>query len=258
MSKKFEEILLEDVEVIDISSKGKGVCKDSSGKVIFVEGTVPGDKISLKIKRKKKNYFEGQIVKILKPSKNRIIPKCEHFGLCGGCKLQNLSYEAQIEYKQKQILHNLTYISEMKIPKISRLKKAKEIYFYRNKMEFSFSEQRWLTKDELNGEKQNIIKKGLGFHKSGAWNKIIDIKNCHLQKDPSNSIRNSIREFGIEHNLKFFDHKLQKGFLRNLMIRTTSIGVMVLIQFYKEDKNKRVQLMDHLIKNFLEIKSLLY
>ena len=258
MSKKNKEIFLENLEVVDISSKGKGICKDKSGKVIFVEGTVPGDLVSLKIKRKKKNYFEGHKVQILEPSKNRITPKCEHFGLCGGCKLQNLSYEAQLNYKQKQIIHNLKYISEMEIPKISHIKKAKEIYFYRNKMEFSFSEQRWLTKEEIEKKNQNIIKKGLGLHKSGTWNKVVDIRKCYLQKDPSNSIRNSIRKFGIENNLKFFDYRSQNGFLRSLMIRISSTGLMVLIQFYKEDKIKRAKLMDFLIKKFPEIKSLLY
>ena len=209
MLKKF----IENIEVIDISSKGKGVCKDKSGKVIFVDGVVPGDRINIKIIRKRKNYFEGKKTEILNPSKKRIVPKCEHFGLCGGCKFQNLSYDAQLEFKQKQILDNLKGFSEMTIPKISRIKKAKKIYFYRNKMEFSFSEKKWLTKGEINNKNQNIIRKGLGFHKSGAWNKVVDITKCHLQKEPSNKIRNSIRDFAIKYNYKFFDHKLNKGFL---------------------------------------------
>ena len=254
MLKKF----IENIEVIDISSKGKGVCKDKSGKVIFVDGVVPGDRINIKIIRKRKNYFEGKKTEILNPSKKRIVPKCEHFGLCGGCKFQNLSYDAQLEFKQKQILDNLKGFSEMTIPKISRIKKAKKIYFYRNKMEFSFSEKKWLTKGEINNKNQNIIRKGLGFHKSGAWNKVVDITKCHLQKEPSNKIRNSIRDFAIKYNYKFFDYKLNKGFLRTLMIRSSSNGLMVLIQFFKENKIKREKLLNFLIKNFPEIKSLLY
>ena len=211
MNKKF----IENIEVIDISSKGKGVCKDKTGRVIFVDGVVPGDRINIKIIRKRKNYFEGKKTEILKPSKKRIVPKCEHFGVCGGCKFQNLSYDAQLEFKQKQILDNLKGFSEMTIPKISRIKKAKKIYFYRNKMEFSFSEKKWLTKEEINNKNQNIIRKGLGFHKSDAWNKVVDITKCHLQKEPSNKIRNSIRDFAIKYNYKFFDHKLNKGFLRS-------------------------------------------
>ena len=254
MQKKF----IENIEVVDISSKGKGICKDESGKVIFVEGVVPGDLISLKIKKKRKNYFEGQNIKILKPSKDRISPKCDHFGLCGGCKFQNLSYNAQLQFKQKQILYNLKNFSEMNIPKLSRIKKAKKIYFYRNKMEFSFSEQKWLTKEEIGSENQAIIRKGLGFHKSGAWNKVIDIRKCHLQEDPSNEIRNSIRDFAIKNNFKFFDYKSNNGFLRSLMIRSSSTGFMVLIQFFKENKNKRIKLLDFLTERFPEIKSLLY
>tara|TARA_B100000003_G_scaffold207298_1_gene224607 strand:+ start:309 stop:1703 length:1395 start_codon:yes stop_codon:yes gene_type:complete len=254
MNKKF----IENIEVIDISSKGKGVCKDKTGRVIFVDGVVPGDRINIKIIRKRKNYFEGKKTEILNPSKKRIVPKCEHFGLCGGCKFQNMSYDAQLEFKQKQILDNLKGFSEMTIPKISRIKKAKKIYFYRNKMEFSFSEKKWLTKEEINNKNQNIIRKGLGFHKSGAWNKVVDITKCHLQKEPSNKIRNSIRDFAIKYNYKFFDYKLNKGFLRTLMIRSSSNGLMVLIQFFKENKVKREKLLIFLIKNFPEIKSLLY
>ena len=252
------EKFIDNIEVVDVSSKGKGVCKDESGRVIFVDGVVPGDIITLKIKRKRKNYFEGQKIEILKPSKNRITPKCKHFELCGGCKFQNLSYDAQLEFKQKQILNNLKNFSEMNIPKISRIKKANKIYFYRNKIEFSFSEQKWLTKEEINKKNQNITRKGLGFHKSGAWNKVIDITKCHLQKDPSNEIRNSIRDFAIKNSFKFFDHKSHNGFLRSLMIRTSSSGLMVLIQFFEENKIKRVKLLDFLTKKFPEIKSLLY
>ena len=253
-----QEKFIENIEVVDISSKGKGICKDESGKVIFVEGVVPGDLISLKIKKKRKNYFEGQNIKILKPSKDRISPKCDHFGLCGGCKFQNLSYNAQLQFKQKQILYNLKNFSEMNIPKLSGIKKAKKIYFYRNKMEFSFSEQKWLTKEEIDSENQAIIRKGLGFHKSGAWNKVVDIRKCHLQEDPSNEIRNSIRDFAIKNNFKFFDYKSNNGFLRSLMIRSSSTGFMVLIQFFKENKNKRIKLLDFLTERFPEIKSLLY
>ena len=253
-----QEKFIENIEVVDISSKGKGICKDESGKVIFVEGVVPGDLISLKIKKKRKNYFEGQNIKILKPSKDRISPKCDHFGLCGGCKFQNLSYNAQLQFKQKQILYNLKNFSEMNIPKLSGIKKAKKIYFYRNKMEFSFSEQKWLTKEEIGSENQSIIRKGLGFHKSGAWNKVVDIRKCHLQEDPSNEIRNSIRDFAIKNNFKFFDYKSNNGFLRSLMIRSSSTGFMVLIQFFKENKNKRIKLLDFLTERFPEIKSLLY
>ena len=253
-----QEKFIQNIEVVDISSKGKGICKDESGKVIFVEGVVPGDLISLKIKKKRKNYFEGQNIKILKPSKDRISPKCDHFGLCGGCKFQNLSYNAQLQFKQKQILYNLKNFSEMNIPKLSRIKKAKKIYFYRNKMEFSFSEQKWLTKEEIGSENQAIIRKGLGFHKSGAWNKVVDIRKCHLQEDPSNEIRNSIRDFAIKNNFKFFDYKSNNGFLRSLMIRSSSTGFMVLIQFFKENKNKRIKLLDFLTERFPEIKSLLY
>ncbi|MGY8945371.1 MAG: 23S rRNA (uracil(1939)-C(5))-methyltransferase RlmD [Flavobacteriales bacterium] len=258
MSRKFKKERFDDVAVVDITAKGKGVVKSESGKVIFVDGVVPGDHVNVETYKKRRGYFEANLLKIVKPSIDRVIPPCEHFGICGGCKWQNLDYEAQLRYKQKEILHNLTHLSGMELPEIEPIKSVASPYFYRNKMEYSFSNQRWLTSEEIDNKEESLEKKGLGFHKAGMWDKVVDIQKCHLQKEPANDIRNGIREYAIKNDLDFFNPRAQEGFLRTLMIRNSSIGeFMVLIQFFKEDETKRVALLDYLKENF-EISSLLY
>ena len=258
MSKKFIGEQFKNLEVEDITAHGKGVVKSKEGKVIFVSGVVPGDKISVETFKKRKGYFEGKLIDINQPSKDRITPECKHFGICGGCKWQNMSYESQLLFKQKQIINNLKNISGMVLPEIEHIKSAPETYFYRNKMEYAFSNQRWLTANEIYDKSMKIEKKGLGFHKAGMWDKVVDIHECYLQPEPANEIRNTIKSFALENKLEFFNPRKQDGFLRSLMIRNSNRGdFMVLIQFFKENKSQSEALLDHLKKQF-KIASLLY
>ena len=258
MSRKFKRELFDNLEVIDINKKGKGVVKSGSGKVIFVDGVVPGDYIQVETYKKRKGYFEGNLIKINKDSSNRILPICEHFGVCGGCKWQNLSYETQLKYKQKEVIHNLKHISKMEIPEVEKIKEVNSKFFYRNKMEYSFSNNRWLSKNEIQNSTKIEDKNALGLHKFGMWDKVVDIKNCYLQKEPSNLIRNSLKEFCLESKMSFYDQQKNKGFLRSLMIRS-SIGkeLMILVQFSINHQQKIKKVMNYLNDNF-KIDSLLY
>tara|TARA_A100001011_G_scaffold400858_1_gene520016 strand:- start:4559 stop:5977 length:1419 start_codon:yes stop_codon:yes gene_type:complete len=246
------------LNIIDINSKGMGVAKSKEGVVYFVKNVVPGDIVDIRIYKKRRGYFEGEPISWIKKSNQRTIPVCEHFGICGGCKWQHLSYKGQLDYKEKGIINNLRNIGKLDINEILPIRGVKNPFYYRNKMEFSFSNKRWLTSDEINKD-TNVDRNGLGFHKPGMWDKVVDINKCHLQADPSNEIRNAIRSYSIEKKFKFFDPHNQSGFLRTLMIRNTLDGeIMVLIQFFKEDKIKRELLLNYIKKSFPKIVSLLY
>ena len=251
-------ISIENIEIINTASKGKSVAKHN-GRVIFVKGGVPGDICDITVFKRRKKFWEAKIEKIIKKSRYRIKPKCTHFGTCGGCKWQNMNYEAQLEFKQNQVLDNFSKIGGVTIEKFNDILGSDKIYNYRNKMEFTFSNKRWLKEDEIKNDENIIDKNALGFHVPGMFDKVIDLKKCFLQENPSNKIRNSVKEFALENNLSFFDIRNQKGFLRNLMIRNTNIGeLMVLVQFYYEDKKKIDLLMNFIKKSFKEITSLLY
>ena len=251
-------ISIENIEILNTASKGKSVAKHN-GRVIFVKGGVPGDICDITVFKRRKKFWEAKIEKIIKKSKYRIKPKCAHFGTCGGCKWQNMHYEAQLEFKQNQVLDNFSKIGGVTIEKFNDILGSDKIYNYRNKMEFTFSNKRWLKEDEIKNDENIIDKNALGFHVPGMFDKVIDLKKCFLQENPSNKIRNSVKDFALENNLSFFDIRNQKGFLRNLMIRNTNIGeLMVLVQFYYEDKKKIDLLMNFIKKSFKEITSLLY
>ena len=205
----------------------------------------------------KKNYFLGNIIKYHSYSKNRIDPTCKHFGVCGGCKLQNISYDTQTKLKEDKIKHSITRI--FNDAKINSIVKCDNQFFYRNKLEFSFTENKWLTEAEIKNSDDKIDRRGIGFHKAGMWDKIVDVEKCHLQNEPSNKIRLSIKQFAIENNLSFYNTRLRKGLLRTLTIRNTSLNqFMVLVQFYENDQ-KNINLVMNFLKNsFTEIHSLLY
>ncbi|WP_417238141.1 23S rRNA (uracil(1939)-C(5))-methyltransferase RlmD [Bizionia sp.] len=247
------------VEVIDAGAKGKVIGKAPDGKVIFMPNAVPGDIVDVQTFKKRKAYFEGKATIFHKLSEKRTEPECQHFGVCGGCKWQNMGYEHQLFYKQKEVTNNLTRIGHIELPKVTPILGCKDPYFYRNKMEFSFSDSRWLTLEEIQSDRDLGDRNALGFHIPGMWDKILDIKKCHLQADPSNAIRNAVREFAIANELAFFNTRNQHGLLRTMMIRTSSTGdIMVMIQFFKEDKIKRELLLDYLAETFPEITSLQY
>ena len=185
--------IFESLEILDIGSKGQSIAKSKDGIVLMVKNGVPGDIVDIKTYRKKKNYFLGNIVNYRSYSKHRIEPKCTHFGLCGGCKLQNISYDFQTKLKENKIKHSLNKLFQN--INIEPILKCKDQFNYRNKLEFSFTDNKWLTSDEIKNNNQKIDRRGLGFHKSGMWDKIVDIEKCYLQKNPSNKIRLELKEF---------------------------------------------------------------
>ena len=257
MRKKNRGQVFEKIEVIDAGAKGKTIGKAPDGRVIFMTNTVPGDVVDVQSTKKRKAYFEGSAINFHSYSDKRVEPRCEHFGVCGGCKWQHMGYEHQLFYKQKEVENNLRRIGHLDLPESNPILGSKEQYFYRNKMEFSFSDSRWLTLEEIQSEIVIKEKNALGFHIPGMWDKILDIKKCHLQADPSNAIRLEVKDFAVKNNISFFNPRNQYGMLRTLMIRTTSTGeVMVLIQFFEEDKEKRELLLNHLTASFPEITSL--
>ena len=259
MSRRNKKQVFTNVEVIDAGAKGKTVAKAPDGKVIFLPNAVPGDVVDVQTFKKRKSYYEGKAIAFHKLSNKRTTPACEHFGTCGGCKWQDMGYEHQLFYKQKEVVNNLTRLGHLELPEVTPILGSENDYFYRNKMEFSFSDSRWLTLEEIQSDRDLGDRNALGFHIPGMWDKILDIKKCHLQADPSNAIRNVVKEFAVKNNLEFFNTRNQTGFLRTLMIRTSSTGdIMVLIQFFKEDKQNRELLLDYLAETFPEITSLQY
>ncbi|GAA4269995.1 23S rRNA (uracil(1939)-C(5))-methyltransferase RlmD [Hyunsoonleella aestuarii] len=257
--KKARKQVFENIEVIDAAAKGKTIAKAPDGKVIFLPNAVPGDVIDIQTFKKRKAYYEGKATVFHKLSNKRTEPVCEHFGTCGGCKWQNMAYEHQLYYKQKEVTNNLTRIGHIELPEVTPILGSKKQYFYRNKMEFSFSDSRWLTFEEIQSDKDLGDKNALGFHIPGMWDKILDVKQCHLQADPSNAIRNAVKKFAIENKLEFFNTRNQTGLLRTMMIRTSSTGeIMVLVQFFKEDQIKRTLLLDFIAETFPQITSLQY
>lgn len=259
MGRRNKNQLFEGLEVTDAGAKGKSIAKAPDGKVIFIDNTVPGDIADVQTTKKRRAYYQGTAVKIHQYSDKRTQPVCRHFGVCGGCKWQNMEYRYQLEYKQKEVMNNLKRLGGINLPEVDPILGSKEIYFYRNKMEFSFSDSRWLSQEEIKSGQEIADRNALGFHIPGMWDKILDIEKCHLQGDPSNAIRNFVRDLATKHGLEFFNTREQKGLLRNLMIRTSSTGeLMVLVQFFREEKENRVFLLEALAERFPEITSLQY
>ncbi|WP_405198514.1 23S rRNA (uracil(1939)-C(5))-methyltransferase RlmD [Christiangramia sp. LLG6405-1] len=259
MARRNKNKLFTEIEVVDAGAKGKAIGKSPDGRVIFIDNAVPGDVADIQTTRKRKSYYQGTAVEFHKLSDKRTEPVCQHFGTCGGCKWQNMEYKFQLEYKQNEVVNNLQRLGKIELPEVTPILGSDEIYFYRNKMEFSFSDSRWLTIDEIQSGENIEDRNALGFHIPGMWDKILDIKKCHLQADPSNAIRNFTRDFATKNEITFFNTRNQEGLLRTLMIRTTSTGeIMVLIQFYAEDKVKRELLLNALSTEFPEITSLQY
>ena len=257
--KKTNRIILENLEVIDAGAKGKAVAKSPDGRVVFINNAVPGDVVTVQTTKKRKAYFEGTAIAVTKFSDKRVEPVCEHFGTCGGCKWQHMGYEHQLFYKQKEVENNLMRIGKVEMPTITPILGSAEQYFYRNKMEFSFSDNKWLTLEQIKSDEVIENKNALGFHIPGMWDKILDLNKCYLQADPSNAIRDFVKAKAQELNISFFNARSQEGVMRTLMIRTSSTGdVMVLIQFYKEETETREALLEAIKNEFPSITSLLY
>jgi 23S rRNA (uracil1939-C5)-methyltransferase len=259
MARRKENKVFENIEITDAGAKGKAIGFAADGKVIFINNAVPGDICSVQITKKRKSYYEGKAISFSNLSDKRVQAKCDFFGTCGGCKWQYMGYEHQLFYKQKEVENNLKRIGKIELPDISPILGAKEQYYYRNKMEFSFSDSKWLTLDQIKSDEIIENRNALGFHIPGMWDKILDIDSCHLQRDPSNNIRNFIKNKAEELKLTFYNNRKQEGFLRTLMIRTSTTGdLMVLIQFFHEDKANRELLLEVIANKFPEITSLQY
>ena len=259
MGRRNKNKVFTNLEVIDAGAKGKTIAKAPDGKVVFLPNAVPGDVVDVQTFKQRTGYYEGKATVFHKLSDKRTEPACEHFGTCGGCKWQHMDYSHQLFYKEKEVVNNLTRIGHLELPEITPILGSKEQYFYRNKMEFSFSASRWLTVEEIASTEDLGDRNALGFHIPGMWDKILDVKKCWLQGDPSNAVRNAVKDFAIEHQIPFFNTRQQTGVLRTLMIRNTSIGeLMIVVQFFKEDTENRIALLDHLKTTFPEITSLQY
>ena len=262
MARKKKELpLLAKITIIDVAAEGKALAKVND-LVVFVPYVVPGDVVDLQVKRKKNHYAEAVAVKFHEYSPVRAVPFCQHYGICGGCKWQCLPYTEQIKYKQKQVTDNLTRIGKIELPEISPIMGSEKTEFYRNKLEFTFSNKRWLTEEEVKEDVKYDQMNAVGFHIPGAFDKVLAIDKCWLQDDISNQIRNAIRDYAYEHNYSFFNLRSQEGMLRNLMIRTSSTGeLMVLLQckiVEESEMDLMKQLLAFVAEHFPQITSLLY
>jgi 23S rRNA (uracil1939-C5)-methyltransferase len=257
--KRNNKQVFENLTITAAAAGGKAIARTSEGRVIFVGLAVPGDVVDIEVYKKKKAYFEGKVIKFHSYSDKRTKPVCGHFGVCGGCKWQHMQYEEQLVFKQKEVTDNLLRIGHLELPESNPIKGCAEIYRYRNKMEYSFSDSRWLSLDEIASGKEIENKYACGFHIPGMWDKILDVKECHLQAAPSDAIRNSIRDFAAENGFSFFNPRKQEGLLRTLLIRMTSLGeIMVVLQFFYDDPEKRNLLLNFVKERFPEITSLQY
>ena len=256
MGRKKNKPFFENVTIEDIGAEGKALARVND-LVIFTKYTVPGDIVNLQVTKKRKKYAEAVVTKYLEFSPDRIEAFCEHFGVCGGCKWQYLPYSKQLSYKQKQVADQLKRIGKIKLPDIMPILGSSKSEFYRNKLEFTFSNKRWLEKNERFENETEF--NGLGFHIPGLFDKVLNIKKCWLQQEPSNRIRNFIYDYALKNKLPFFDIKKQEGFLRTLIIRTSTTGeVMVILSFFYENSELRNALLNNLVNNFPEITSLMY
>ena len=248
---------LQNIAVIDIAEEGKGVGK-SDDLVIFIDKAVPGDIVDVELLRRKKKFYEGKIQNLIKPSDHRTEPFCDHFGVCGGCKWQHLNYDAQLQFKQKSVSDALQRLGKVDVSQMEAILGSSESRYYRNKLEYTFSDKRWLTDGDMrSGETMEM--NALGYHIPGRFDKILDIEHCYLQADPSNEIRNKVREYALNAQISFYNLKNHEGSLRNLIIRTSSTGeLMVIVVFAYADEDQIEVMMKFIASEFPGINSLLY
>lgn len=259
--------LLHDIEITGVAAEGKALARIAMNPdapdekiVVFIPYGAPGDIADVKIDKRRHSYAEGHIETLKTPSPVRTEPRCNHFGVCGGCKWQHLPYSEQLKWKQQQVTDALTRIAKVELPEISPILGSENIWAYRNKMEYTFSNKKWRTWEEVNSGKEfTDSPNALGFHIPGAFDKVLHIDTCHLQDDLGNRLRNFIYDYALEHNLDFYDIKANNGLLRTLMIRIASTGeVMVCMSFGRDDAPAIRELLEALTERFPEITSLLY
>ena len=250
------DIILENLVIESVAAEGKAIAHTPEGQVVFVGFAVPGDVVNVRLVRKKKAWLEGTIIKIVKPSEYRLEPFCEHFGVCGGCRWQPLPYDIQLAAKQRQVYDQLTRIGHLEVPEFSPILGSEKTVRYRNKLEFSASNRRWLTAAEIaSGEPGGP---GLGFHVGKFFDKVLDIRECHLQPEPTNAIRLFIKQFCLDNGVSFYDIRENRGQLRNMFVRTTDAGAVMLIVCFGEDFPLRAPLLDAVQARFPQISSLWY
>ncbi|GHT29848.1 23S rRNA (uracil-5-)-methyltransferase RumA [Bacteroidia bacterium] len=252
--------VLEQVEISGVAAEGNALARVND-MVVFVPFAAPGDVVDIQLTRKKNSYAEGRIVGFHTYSPLRVEPFCGQFGVCGGCKWQHLRYDEQIKYKQQQVIDNLTRIGKLTIEEALPILGSKQTKYYRNKLEFCFSNKRWLTQEEIQFTDDFTQMNGLGFHIPGKFDKVLDLKTCYLQDDISNRIRQSIKDYCLTHEgYPFFDIRNQEGLMRNMIVRTSAATgeVMLIVVFFHEDKDRREALLSHVAEQFPEITSLLY
>lgn len=259
MPRKRKELpVIEGVEIIDVAAEGKSIAR-VDGMVVFIPFGAPGDVVDVKLVKKKKSHAEGNIVRIVKPSAEREEPRCSHFTVCGGCRWQHLPYSLQLQCKQQQVVDAMTRIAKVEIPPINPILGSEEIWEYRNKMEYTFSNKMWLTFEQLNSGEEFPDRDAAGFHIPGAFDKVLDIDKCYLQNDFSNRLRKFIKAYGKEYGLSFYDLRQQSGLLRNLMVRMASTGqIMAVMQFGADEPENIKGLLDAVRAEFPEITSLQY
>lgn len=259
MSRKRKPLpVIEGLEINALAAEGNAIGRHGD-MVVFVPFGAPGDIVNVKLEKKKKSYANGRIVSFLHKSDCRVEPRCEHFTICGGCRWQHLPYEVQLQSKRQQVVDALERIAKVDLPEIAPTLGSSNIWEYRNKMEYTFSNRCWLTFEQLESGEEFPDRDAAGFHIPGAFDKVLDITKCHLQDNLGNRIRLFIKKYGKEHNLSFYDLKAQSGFLRTLMIRIASTGEVMVVMAVGEDRPEEIEALMHAVANeFPEISSLMY
>ncbi|HEY4148156.1 MAG TPA: 23S rRNA (uracil(1939)-C(5))-methyltransferase RlmD [Chitinophagaceae bacterium] len=253
-----KNVVLEQLAVADYAAGGKALGR-IDGKVVFVEGAVPGDVVDVRLTKNKKDWAEGKAIRFHSYSPDRVAPFCEHFGVCGGCKWQMLPYEKQLQYKQNEVAQNLRRLGKVALPDLLPIIGCADAAYYRNKLEFTFSNRRYLLPGEIDGGAELVQSSALGFHVPRLFDKVIDINNCHLMQEPTNRVKNTVRQFALEQGYLFYDIRNHTGWLRNLVLRICTTGeVMVNLVIAYEDEPERRKLLDHLLKEVPEITTLVY
>lgn len=259
MSRKRKQKRVDGLRIVDIADRGKAVAKDEEGKVYFTDQGVPGDLVDVIVRKKKKSFFESRVVNYQEYSSDRVDPKCDHFGVCGGCKWQHLDYDAQLRYKEKTVINAMTRIGNQSADIISPIKGSNQVFQYRNKLEYSFSNKRWLTEEEIQSDAVIEQSPALGFHRPGAFDKIVDIYKCHLQEPLTNDIRNFIRDYTLERDITYYDPRNHTGYMRNMILRNTQDGAwMLILSVAKNDPDTLFPMLDAIKGKFPEITSLQY
>lgn len=259
MARKRKPKLIQDLEITGMAEKGKGVGRTPDGQVVFVEKVAPGDCVDVLVTRKRSKFMKATPVEYKRLSPHRVEPSCAHFGVCGGCQWQHLAYEEQLKHKEKLVRDAVQRIAKLEVGTFYPILACEQNFYYRNKMEYSFSNARWLTEEELHDQSVSKYEDVLGFHRPGAFNKIVNIDHCWLQPAPSNELRNGIKDLAIEHELPFFDSSQHDGMMRHVIIRTATTGEnLILLSFYKNEPEKLHPFMDAVLEKFPQITTLIY